>query len=84
MIHKKMIYDYEIKADEYIVFYAINKQQASIDALVVLPMAALGQEFYVIAWSYRSAFMIIRTESDTEVDTKLGQRSPSVIMEGVK
>lgn len=71
-----------ITSDEDVVVYAISKQYASTDAFVVLPTAALGQEYYVVAWSERSTFMIVGTEDNTEVSIKLGQNSQFISVAG--
>lgn len=67
-----------VVADDDVIVYAINKEKYSTDAFIVLPIAALGQEYYVLAWSQNSAFMVIGTEDQTRINIKLGQYSPSI------
>ncbi len=79
LIEKKGIL---IEAEKDVVVYAVNKRYASTDAFLVLPVDALGQEYYVSSWGQNSAFMIIGTEDQTDVSVKLGSESPSIKIDG--
>ncbi|XP_052084477.1 uncharacterized protein LOC127721722 [Mytilus californianus] len=71
-----------ITADDDIIVYAINKATASTDAYLALPTDTLGQEYYVVSWSSRSTFMIIGTDDTTKINIKLGNKSPSIVVDG--
>ena len=79
LIEKKGIL---IEAEKDVVVYAVNKRYASTDAFLVLPVDAVGQEYYVSSWGQNSAFMIIGTEDQTDVSVKLGSESPSIKIDG--
>lgn len=73
-----------ISANDDIIVYAINKATYSTDAYLALPTDALGQEYYVVAWSLESSFMIIGTCDTTTINIKLGKQSPSILVNGIR
>ncbi|CAC5388027.1 unnamed protein product [Mytilus coruscus] len=58
----------EIRSDEEIYVYAVNKLSHSTDAFVVFPVDTLGDNYYVITWSEEAEFMIFATEQNTSVN----------------
>ncbi|CAC5400118.1 HMCN [Mytilus coruscus] len=72
-----------VSADDDIIVYAINKRHASTDAFLVLPVDALGQEYYVVSWQMASSFMIVGTDDNTEVKIKFGKECQSVMVNGI-
>jgi hypothetical protein len=54
-----------------VVVYALNKAQASTDASNILPVTALGTEYYNISYtpyaSYLDAYSVIATENNTNI-----------------
>ncbi|XP_071138817.1 IgGFc-binding protein-like [Mytilus edulis] len=57
----------EIKSDEEITVYGVNRAHATADAYTVFPLDTLGDEYYVITWANKAQFMIIATAENTVV-----------------
>lgn len=72
-----------VVAEQDIIVYAINKQNYSTDAFLVLPVDTLGQEYYVVSWGERSAFIIVGIEDETQISIKCGKQCPLVTINGM-
>ncbi|VDI70744.1 Hypothetical predicted protein, partial [Mytilus galloprovincialis] len=72
-----------VTADDDIIVYAINKKYRTTDAFLVLPVDALGQEYYVVSWQMFSSFMIIGIDDNTEVKIKFGKECQSLMVNGI-
>ncbi|XP_076080110.1 IgGFc-binding protein-like [Mytilus galloprovincialis] len=57
----------DIKSDEEITVYGVNRAQATADAYTVFPLDTLGNDYYVITWANTAEFMIIATAENTVV-----------------
>lgn len=73
----------DIKADNEITVYAVNKEKETTDAFVVFPCDAIGDEYYILTWNVRSAFMIIATMDNTVVHVTTGKGATPIIYKGV-
>lgn len=71
-----------IVADKDIVVYAVNKAQFSSDAFLVLPVDALGGEYYVMSWYMSSSFMVVCTEDNTDIHLYFGKNTPTIKING--
>lgn len=80
VVEKKSIY---IKSSGNVAVHAFNKRQASADGTVVLPITALGKEYYITSHydvfepgldispsnkNYESALLIVAIEDNTDVE----------------
>ncbi|CAG2252748.1 unnamed protein product [Mytilus edulis] len=60
--------DIEIRLTEEITVYTVNKAQYSTDAFAVFPLDTLGNNYLVITWNNKAAFLIIGSEDNTTVN----------------
>lgn len=58
----------EIRSNEEITVYAVNKQEYSTDAFAVFPLDTIGDSYLVITWNNQAAFLIIGTEDNTTIN----------------